>query len=83
MYLNDTIAAIATPVGEGGIGIIRISGPEVKKIARALLVRPSRCSYPELEDHRVYYGLAVDPETGATLDEVLFFLYPKTAKLYR
>ncbi|HEX7713559.1 MAG TPA: tRNA uridine-5-carboxymethylaminomethyl(34) synthesis GTPase MnmE [Bacillota bacterium] len=77
MYLNDTIAAIATPVGEGGIGIIRISGPEVKKIARALLVRPSRCSYPELEDHRVYYGLAVDPETGATLDEVLFFYTQK------
>lgn len=81
MYFNDTIAAIATPVGEGGIGIIRISGPEAKKIARAILVRPGRRPLQELEDHRVYYGLAVDPETGMTLDEVLFF-YTRKPRSY-
>ena len=31
MY-NDTIAAIATPLGEGGIGIVRLSGPDALKI---------------------------------------------------
>ncbi len=35
MY-RDTIAAISTPVGEGGIGIVRLSGPEALTIAQAL-----------------------------------------------
>ena len=36
-YLRDTIVAMATPTGVGGIGIVRISGPEVPKIARKML----------------------------------------------
>jgi tRNA modification GTPase len=36
---RDTIAAIATPAGRGGIGVVRVSGPEVPRIARALLGR--------------------------------------------
>lgn len=36
---NDTIAAIATPPGRGGVGIIRVSGPDVKKIAKTILGR--------------------------------------------
>jgi tRNA modification GTPase len=36
---RDTIAAIATPAGRGGIGVVRVSGPEVPRIARAILGR--------------------------------------------
>ena len=37
MYVNDTIAAIATPAGRGGVGIIRLSGPKASHIAEAML----------------------------------------------
>lgn len=73
MVFNDTIAAIATPVGESGIGIIRISGPKAKETGLALVKKPNRESFTEIEDHKIYYGLVVDPQTGASLDEVLFF----------
>ncbi|SMC00192.1 tRNA modification GTPase trmE [Thermanaeromonas toyohensis ToBE] len=69
--LEDTIAAIATPLGEGGIGIIRLSGPEAIQIA-ARVFRPKRG--PSLEEtctHRVRLGLALDPKTGEVVDEVL------------
>lgn len=73
MFFNDTITAIATPVGESGIGIIRISGPKAKDIGLTLLKKPNQASFPEMEDHRLYYGLVVDPQTNSGLDEVLFF----------
>jgi tRNA modification GTPase len=73
MFFNDTIAAMATPVGESGIGIIRISGPNAMNIGLALLKKPNRKSFSEFEDRHLYYGLVVDPQTNAGLDEVLFF----------
>ncbi|MBC7315721.1 MAG: hypothetical protein H5T70_04795, partial [Chloroflexi bacterium] len=39
--MDDTIAAIATPLGQGGIGIVRLSGPEAVSIGRRLF-RPAR-----------------------------------------
>ena len=39
MYLEDTIAAIATPVGCGGIGIIRVSGPDASSIAEKVFIQ--------------------------------------------
>jgi tRNA modification GTPase len=63
MY-NDTIAAISTPIGEGGIGIVRLSGPEALSIA-------SRVFNGKLEDHRVVHGHVIDPNTNEFLDEVL------------
>ncbi len=50
-YPQDTIAAIATPIGEGGIGIIRISGPDSLKILQKLLKITKRPT-----SHRVYYS---------------------------
>ena len=73
MYLNDTIAAIATPMGESGIGIIRVSGVNAKDIGFALLRKPNRTSFAAIDDHRLYYGLVIDPQTNAHVDEVLFF----------
>ena len=64
---NDTIAALATAPGEGGIAIVRISGPEAEKMLSALFV-PAR----HFESHRLYYGHAV--YQGETLDECMAVL---------
>lgn len=66
---SDTIAAIATPSGPGGIGIIKISGPAATVIRDALF-RPSP-SAPEAISHRLIHGVIIDPEDGAVVDDVL------------
>ena len=73
MFLNDTIAAIATPVGEGGIGIVRVSGPKAKNIGLSILKKPNCKFYSTIEERRIYYGLVEDPQTELSIDEVLFF----------
>jgi len=65
---TDTIAAIATAPGTGGIGIIRISGPEALAILHRLF-RPYR-SHQSLQSHKLYYGTVVN-RSGVVLDEVL------------
>ena len=55
----DTIAAISTPIGEAGIGIVRLSGPRAYAIARRLF-RPHR-PRPTWQSHRLYLGHIVDP----------------------
>lgn len=71
---NDTICAIATPVGEGGIGIIKISGPDALSVA-ALLFRSPRAR-PEFQSFRLYHGWIHDPSTGKAVDEVLLSAMP-------
>ncbi len=66
---NDTIAAIVTPPGRAGIGIIRISGPLSHSIAETLF-RPKK-GKKSFQSHHLYLGHLVDPATGGTLDEVL------------
>ncbi len=66
---QDTIAAIATPAGQAGIGIIRISGPISYAIAQKLFL--PRKSLKGFESHRLYLGEFRDPESGDTVDEVL------------
>jgi tRNA modification GTPase len=73
MLDSATIAAIATPPGEGGIGVIRISGPEAAAIATRVMRLPSGRA-PKLtpaRTHRLIFGSIVDPATGAVVDEVL------------
>jgi tRNA modification GTPase len=65
---TDTIAAIATPPGEGGIGIVRVSGEQAFPIAERLFRRRGRTP---LQSHRAYFGVIVDPATGETLDRAL------------
>jgi tRNA modification GTPase len=67
--LDDTIAAIATPLGQAGLGIVRISGPNSFKIADKIfqgILRPS-----EAKSHTVHYGKIIDPRSDEILDEVL------------
>ena len=75
--MTDTIAAISTPLGSGGIGVIRISGPEAIDVASGLFGRkktgPTDCR--SLESHRVYHGYIFDPDRRQSgmdiIDEVL------------
>lgn len=71
MYREDTIAAISTPLGEGGIGIVRVSGPAAVEVAEQL-IRLSGSG--GLQSHRFSYGTLVDPVTGETVDEVMAVL---------
>ncbi len=75
---GDTIAAIATPPGIGGIGLIRVSGPASEEIARRLFKPPHPLA--SLLSHHLYHGEIVAPETGAVLDDVLaaFMRGPRT-----
>lgn len=78
---EQTIAAIATPPGPGGIGIIRISGPQAFQILQEIfLPRHNKASLPAYESHRMYYGYIVDPGTSAPIDEalVVFMRAPNT-----
>jgi tRNA modification GTPase len=68
---GDTIAAISTPLGEAGIGIVRLSGPEAEAIARRLF-RPGR-PRAHWQSHRLYLGHLLDAQ-GRVLDEVLLTL---------
>lgn len=68
--LDDTIAAIATPLGQGGIGIVRLSGPEAVSIGRRLF-HPARSVRRWPKPYRLYYGHIRDPQTGRVVDEVL------------
>ena len=71
--VNDTIAAIATAPGEGGVAILRISGELSENILLGAF-RPTRgYRQGKIESHRMYYGHAVD-EDGNHLDEVMVVL---------
>ncbi len=71
MMYNDTIVAIATPPGEGGIGIVRASGPDASAIAERIF-RPLRPG--PLQPYRLRYGHVVDPADGSVVDEALLTL---------
>ncbi len=71
MYVQDTIAAISTPLGEGGIGIVRISGDRALSVAKALFKGKSNGGF---QSHRFYYGDLIDPADGRLIDEVLVVL---------
>ena len=59
--VDDTICAIATPVGEGGIGIIRVSGPDAVSVAGRMVCLRNGASLREVESHRLYVSDVVSP----------------------
>ena len=87
MYsLDDTIAAISTPIGEGGIGIVRMSGPEALAILQKIFAKGkhSNTQYPISNiqsPNRLHYGHILDPETAEVVDEVLAS-YMKAPRTY-
>ena len=70
MFTDDTIAAISTPLGEGGIGIVRLSGKDSIKIAERIFMSKNK-SIKDSQSYRVLYGYIKDPLTGNKIDEVL------------
>jgi tRNA modification GTPase len=66
---DDTIVAIATPPGEGGIGILRLSGPKAPKVLSLLYRGPRKVE--DFESHRLYQGKFIDPRTEELIDEGL------------
>lgn len=76
MYKEDTIAAVATPVGEGGVAIVRVSGPDAEQITKEIFSR-SGGRNGTLRSHTLHYGTIRDPKSGAILDEVLLVVMRK------
>ena len=70
LNINDTIAAIATPPGEGAIGIIRLSGPEAVGITNTLFKGKDLSSQPS---HTIHFGRIMDGSN--VVDEVVVSLY--------
>src|SRR5947207_15555677 len=76
MYEEDTIAAIATPIGEGGVAIVRVSGPNAERIASRIFVRKGEKN-GKLKSHTLYYGTIQDPRTRKNLDDILLAVMRK------
>ena len=66
----DTIAAITTPLGESGIGAVRISGPGAYAVGDKIFKSKSEVPLKERRDRSIQYGTIVD-ENGNCIDEVL------------
>ncbi len=76
---TTTIAAISTPPGAGGIGIIRMSGPRSLSVLKDLF-KP-HIPLDSFSSHRLYYGRIIRPDNGKVLDEVLA-VYMRSPKTY-
>ncbi|MBS3780264.1 MAG: tRNA uridine-5-carboxymethylaminomethyl(34) synthesis GTPase MnmE, partial [Desulfovermiculus sp.] len=77
MRTRDTIAAIATPLGRGGIGIVRLSGSDSRRVGESLF-RSARRGFCGFASHVLHHGWIVDSE-GNKVDEVLLSLMPAPA----
>lgn len=73
MYEQDTISAVATALGEGGIGIVRLSGPKAIEFVQKFFVRPSGKPWPSLPSHQVLYGYLLNEEQEK-VDEVIVLI---------
>jgi tRNA modification GTPase len=74
---TPTIAAVSTAYGEGGIGIVRISGNKAGAILKQLYRRPATpesADFQGFSDRFMHYGHIADPESGETIDEALIVL---------
>ena len=77
----DTIAAISTASGNGGIGIIRISGKECFEILDKIFLPKQKQKIEEISGYSIKYGHIINLQTGEKIDEVLVS-YFKTPKSY-
>ena len=70
---NQTIAAIATAIssGQGGIAIIRVSGPLAEEVCKKIVYVPGKQSW---ESHKIIYGHVMDEEKEKQIDEVLLLI---------
>ncbi len=71
---TDTICAIVTPPGVGGISVLRLSGRNAIEIAARVFVKKSGKPLKYARSHTLHYGFMVDPSTGEKVDEVMVSL---------
>ena len=78
--MDTTIAAISTSPGNGGIGIIRISGKDAFNIIEKIFLPKNYQSIEQIRSYSVKYGNIINPQTNEIIDEVLvsYFKNPKT-----
>lgn len=76
--MDDTICAISSAAGAGGIGVLRMSGPAAHALLKAIF-RP-RKRVKSFSSHRLYLGWVFDPDSKADIDEVyaVFMRAPAT-----
>ncbi|WP_010630842.1 tRNA uridine-5-carboxymethylaminomethyl(34) synthesis GTPase MnmE [Sporolactobacillus vineae] len=75
MDYEDTIAAISTPVGEGAISIVRMSGPEAIQVGDRLFRGKRPLS--QVKTHTIHYGKMIDPENGKAVETVMVSVMKK------
>ncbi|MHB8482680.1 MAG: tRNA uridine-5-carboxymethylaminomethyl(34) synthesis GTPase MnmE [Nitrospiria bacterium] len=68
---EKTICAISTPLGQGGIGVIRVSGKRAFEIGDRLFHAGQKKKLQSVPTHTLHYGRIIDPRTGEVLDEVM------------
>lgn len=71
---HDTIVAVATPPGQGGVGILRLSGPQSRTVLEGLF-RPARQGFAGFKPYTLHHG-SVRGADGRALDEVLAVVMP-------
>ncbi len=71
MDTDDTIAAISTPMGNGGIGIVRLSGSRAIEIADTVFRSSKKKRLSQSPSHRILFGHIIDDQSEETIDEVL------------
>ncbi len=71
VYPEDTIAAISTPVGVGGIGIIKLSGPDSLDVVSEIFVPAKKKDIKKVKNYTLHYGWIKDKGTDDLVDEVL------------
>ena len=71
MLDQDTICGVSTPPGEGGIGIVRVSGTRAIEIASRVFKARSAKKLEDQPSHSLIYGQVRDPGTGDIIDEAL------------
>jgi tRNA modification GTPase len=72
LNLDDTIVAVATPPGRGGIGVVRLAGPEARVIAESMLRLKAK-----MEPGRAIFGELLDPDSGDRIDEAVITYFAK------
>ncbi len=76
---SETICAVSTPTGEGGIGVVRLTGPESHAVLRGVFRARKRSR--AFASHRLYLGFIFDPDAGSDVDEV-FAVFMKPPRTY-
>ncbi len=74
MHTEDTIAAISTPLGRSGIGIVRLSGKDAIKIADRIFISPKKKKLKQMPAYTILYGHIIMPLNKEVVDEVLVSL---------